>query len=340
VAPFDPLALANSAALASSAADTDTYTDRRPSRPSRPAAAPQQARRRSLRGPLLLVLALLLVAAVGAGAWWFGWARWTSTPGVLGLKEQAAVQRIEAAGLGARIGDPSWSETVPEGEVVSTDPGPTARILKDGTVTVHLSKGPERYDVPKLRGLTEDEAQDRLSEFNLSFGSSAERWHETVPTGEVIRSVPKAGTTLKPGAQVDLVISKGREPIKVGDHTGKDFGRAKAALEKAGLVVKVAGEEYSDDVAEGNVISQSPTSGTLHRGEVVSFVVSKGPEMIEVPDVRASGESSARKELTDAGFEVEVERDRGYLGLGLVFRTDPSGGTMLARGSTVTIYLI
>src|SRR5699024_2997273 len=57
--------------------------------PSRPSPVVTTARRRSARGPLILFLALLLVAGVGLGAWWFGWARYTSTPAVLGLDEVA-----------------------------------------------------------------------------------------------------------------------------------------------------------------------------------------------------------------------------------------------------------
>ena len=277
---------------------------------------------------------------VGGGAWWLGGTRCTPATAVLGLKEKAAVERVEAAGLGATVGDPEYSETVPVGQVVSTDPAPTERVLKDGTVVIHLSRGPERYDVPKLRGMTEDEARAELEGTKLAYGSSSQEYHDTVPEGSVIRSSPAAGTTLKPDAVVDLVVSKGREPVRVKDWTGKSFDKAEAALAEAGLEAEVSSEEFSDDVKEGDVISQTPTSGTLYRGDTVTFVVSKGPELVEVPDVRASGESSARRELEDAGFEVRFVRDSGYLGLGLVFRTDPKGGTELARGSTVTVYLI
>ena len=92
-------------------------------------------------------------------------------------------------------------------------------MLDGGTVTLVLSLGPERYDVPDLAGQTEDQAQDALAATNLVFGKSVGRWSETVPEGQVIRTSPKAGTTLKPGATVDLVLSKGRKPI---DRQGLD----------------------------------------------------------------------------------------------------------------------
>ena len=194
--------------------------------------------------------------------------------------------------------------------------------------------------MPPLEGQTEDQAQDALAATNLVFGKSVGRWSETVPEGQVIRTSPKAGTTLKPGAAVDLVLSRGRKPITVKDWTGKDFDDAQAALEKRGLAVSVAGEEHSDTVAEGDVISQDPPTGTLFRGDTVSFVVSLGPELVEVPQVRAMGVDAATELLEGLGFQVETERSDTYLGLGFVSSSDPDAGEEIPKGSTITLFLV
>ncbi|MBC9732118.1 Stk1 family PASTA domain-containing Ser/Thr kinase [Nocardioides marmotae] len=301
--------------------------------------APRRTRR-SRRGLLALVLALLLATGIGAGAWWFGVARWTTTPGVLGLDRAAAVERLEAAGLEAEIGPRAFSRTVPAGEVMSTDPAPGDRVLDGGTVTVTISKGEELYDVPKLRGMTEDEAQDALAELKLEFGGSTQRWSEDVPQGVVLASDPKPGTTLRPGSVVDLVVSKGRKPIKVKDWTGEDADTARQRMEAQGLVVEVTGEEHSDEVAEGDVISQDPVGATLFKGDTVELVVSLGPELVPVPNVRASGVDAAREELEALGFEVETRKAAGYLGLGYVFSQDPGSGEMVPKGTTITLTLI
>ncbi|WP_240641078.1 Stk1 family PASTA domain-containing Ser/Thr kinase [Nocardioides ferulae] len=307
--------------------------------PARPAAGPARPRR-SRRGPLLLVLALLVVAAVGGGAYWFGWARYTSTPGVIGLAEAAAVDRLEAAGLSAELGDPAYSETVPKGRVISTDPEAGAQVLDGGTVTLVLSLGKERYDVPKLAGLTRGEAEAELTDTSLTLGQVVERWSETVPEGTVIRSDPARGTTLRPGTAVDLVVSKGRRPIPVKDWTGKDADRATAAMEKRDLVVEVTGEEYSEVVPEGHVISQDPTSDTLFKGDTVSLVVSLGPPLVEVPSLVAVGVDEATQRLKDLGFEVDVENSSAYIGLGYVYSSDPGAGEMVPKGSTITLFLV
>ncbi len=106
-------------------------------------------------------------------------------------------------------------------------------------------------------------------------------------------------------------------------------------MERKGLEVDRDELEYSDDVPEGYVISQSPSDGTLFRGETVTLVVSQGPELVEVPDgLVASGVEDARQRLLDLGFKVELDRADGYLGIGYVYAVDPASGEMVPKGST------
>ena len=226
--------------------------------------------------------------------------------------------------------------------MISAEPGGGTRILDGGSVALVISLGKERYDVPDLVGLTEDKAQDRIARANLTFGNSTGKWSETVPEGRVIASTPEAGKRVKPDTVVDLVLSKGRRPIRFGDWTGKDADTAVAALEDKGLKVDADQSEYSDSVPAGNVISQSPRTGPLYRGDTVTLVVSQGPELVEIPRVGviAAGVDSARETLEGLGFKVKVKKDEAYLGLGFVRRTDPSPGTLAPKGSTITLYLI
>ncbi|MET0524624.1 MAG: Stk1 family PASTA domain-containing Ser/Thr kinase [Nocardioides sp.] len=320
---------------------TTTYPMAKPPPPSPPEepASDGERPRRSRRGPLLLVLALVLALLVGGGAYWLGWARYTSTPGVLGMTEAEAEAKLEAAGLEVEYADPVYSETVPDGRVIKTDPSPGSRILDSGTVEVTVSLGKERYDVPRLRGRTVDRAQDALLEVKLAHDETVQRYSETVPKGEVIGSRPRAGTTLKPGAPVDLIVSRGRRPIKVGDWVGKDADEAIQTLKTRGLKPKVTDEEYSDTVDEGDVISQDPSGGTLFRNDVVNFTVSLGPELIEVPSVRGQGVDDATEELEDLGFEVEVDSSFPDP-LGFVFGTNPRSGELAPKGSTITLIVV
>ncbi|MFT4264861.1 MAG: PASTA domain-containing protein, partial [Nocardioides sp.] len=304
-----------------------------------PAPAPRERRRRR-RGPLGVLLAVLLIAAVGAGAWWVGFARYTTTPGVLGLTQAKATAKLEALGLHVEVSDPAWSDTVAAGRVMSSDPDGGNRVLDGGTVTITLSKGPEIYQLPDLAGKSLDEAQDAIAGLKLSFGKAVRKFSETVPEGQVIRTDPAAGTELRPGSNVDVWVSKGRQPIEVTSWVGKKGSDAKAALEKAGLKV-TSDSRYDDSVAKGLVISQTPETGTLYQGDGVSLLVSKGPELVEVPGgLRASGVDSATAKLEALGFKVKTAHSSMYLGLGYVSSTDPGSGTMLPKGSTITLYLV
>jgi len=319
-----------------------TALDRRPVPPPGQVARITTIRRprRSKKGPLLLLLALLLVVGGGVGAWWFGWERYTSAPAVLGMMQNPAEKKLEAAGLTVEVGDPAYSETVPEGRVLGADPAAGDRVLDGGTVTLVVSLGKERYDVPRTQGASVDQAQDALLGAHLAFGKAIGRWSEKVPEGTVLRSDPPAGQTLRPGTVVDLYVSKGRKPLTVTDWTGKNFVEARTALERKGFEVSST-DEYSDTVAKGDVISQSPDEGTLFRGDQVGFVVSLGPELVEVPGgLVASGWESAQEALEAAGFDVKIEHVDDYLGLGFVYSVDPGSGTDLPKGSTVTLWLI
>jgi beta-lactam-binding protein with PASTA domain/serine/threonine protein kinase len=303
-------------------------------------AAPAAPRRRRRRGPLTVALAVLLVAALGVGAWWFGYARYASTPGVLGLTERAATARLDSAGLKVELAQPAYSDTVKAGRVLRTDPTAGDRILDGGTVTITLSRGVEEYQLPNLATKTVDQAQDALLAIKMSYGKAVERWSETVPKGQVIRTDPAAGATLRPGTPVDVWVSRGRQPVKVTDWTGKDAERAQEAMAKAGLEVK-SDSQYDDEVPKGRVISQSPDSGTLFKADTVSLIVSRGPELVEIPGgLRGMGVNDATEKLEDLGFVVDTARTDHYLGLGFVWSSDPDSGTRIPKGSTIVLYLV
>jgi eukaryotic-like serine/threonine-protein kinase len=322
------------------------HTDQSSSAP--PAVPPRSGNRvavasprRSRRGPILLVTALVIALAAGIGAYWFGWARYTATPGVIGMTQQAATAKLDHAGFDVALGGPAYSETVPKGHVITSDPQPGSRVLDHGTITLTVSEGKERYAVPKLRGKSVDQAQDALRAQHLTYGRSVMRWNDALPQGQVIGTNPVAGKREPRDTAVDLIVSKGPAPIPVRDWTGLSAARAERVMQAQGLQVVAGQPEYSDSVPEGHVVSQTPTSGTLHRGDSVSLVVSKGPELVQVPgNLRAMGVDAATQLLKSLGFHVRVEQSPYYIGVGYVYSSDPSPGSMAPKGSTVTLHVI
>ena len=84
-------------------------------------------------------------------------------------------------------------------------------------------------------------------------------------------------------------------------------------------------------------MSQSPDSDTLFKGDEVELVVSKGPEVVPVPNVIGQGYQAAKQTLEAAGFVVEIA---GTPNFGGVYATDPAAGTELRKGSTVRVFVI
>lgn len=295
--------------------------------------------RRPRRGKLLALIVLLAFLFAGVLGWWFALGRWDQTPDLTDLPRDEAVAMLEAAGFSAEFTPDAYSETVAKGSVIETSPAAHARILPGATITLTISKGQERYKVPKLKGKTLDEAETILGSLNLHVGNTTDDWHDSVAQGSVIRSSShKIGDKVKRDTAIDLVVSKGPAPVDLVDFTNKKAKTAIKELEELGLKVKVT-EEYDEVVAEGVVISQSPETGTAHRGDTIELVVSKGTELFAVPNMGGMTAKQAEAALTKANLRLKAKygfftnRDKAR-----AHRQDPSPGTQLRRGTTVTVW--
>ena len=307
--------------------------------PPSPPRRPRGDRTRRGRGALLALLVLLLALA-GAGYWYMtaGPGGTTLVPDVTGQTREDASATLAENDLDLTEQE-AFDEGVPAGQAITSNPGSGAELSKGSDVVVTFSKGPERYEVPDLAGQTLDSAKAALAERNLTLGDTGEQWHESVPEGEIISVSPEPGSPLKRDAAVSVVVSKGPEPIPVPSVTGQPADAAVKAIEAAGLTSARSDDAYSTSVPKGAVISQSPADGALTRGQTVTITVSKGPEMVSVPDVKGLTEAEATAKLKAAGLEVKVQKFFGGI-LDEVTASRPGGGASAPKGSTVTILVI
>ena len=303
-----------------------------------PPAAGRTRRRRRRGGWIAFLLVLLLAGGAAAGGWWYGVARYQSTPDVVGMPQAAARDVLEGAGLTFTADRTAYSESIPAGRVVDTDPGPGEDVLPGDTVAVTVSRGPERHQVPDVAGMTAQRAEQALESRSLR-PAVRKVWHARVPPGDVVRPEPKAGISLAPDTRVTLVVSRGPRPIPVRDHAGDDADAAVQALESAGLVVRRV-ERHDPDVPAGVVIAQRPSQGTAVAGDPIRLVVSLGPPLVAVPNVDSYGVQQARSTLEEAGFTVEVRQNSPYFGLGFVVDQSPGADQAAPRGSTVVIHVV
>lgn len=256
---------------------------------------------------------------------------------VVGQTVTQANSLLEPLGLHTKVSEQVFSEVVDNGKIISSDPSGGGRIAAGGTVSLVVSKGPERFSVPVLKGLTQAQALSLFQKNSLSLGSVTETFNPNVAQGMIISSTPKAGTPVRRDSTIDLVISKGPELLVLNSYVGKSGDQALTELTNAGFVVSTT-YAYSDTVAIGAVISQVPDAngGTAAKGIKIALVVSQGSESVFVPNVYSFTQAQATAMLQDLDLVVSVKKI-GTKAVKTVTNISPKVGTQVKRGSTVII---
>lgn len=145
---------------------------------------------------------------------------------------------------------------------------------------------PQEVSVPTLEGYLQEEAVDLIEELNLVVGDIFELNDEEVEVGYVIRSNPGERAILREGAEVDLYVSIGQEPIPMPNVEGDLYQEARAELTNMNFTVE-SDEQNHDTIPEGVIISQNITPGedVIPSETTVELIVSSGPEEYELRDL-------------------------------------------------------
>jgi serine/threonine-protein kinase len=310
------------------------------------AGAPSGRRRR--RWAWIALLVVLALGAVAGGVLAYLAAQPTSAvvPRLLTLDQAAAEAEVAATEAAVEDGL-DWdlqvraehNEVVGAGFVVDQDPPPGTELDDGGTVAIVVSLGPPPRAVPDLTAATEDEARAAIEVAELVVGDREERHVEDVEAGRVVTwsvddqerpaEVPK-------GSEVDLVVSIGPAPRVVPDLAGAAREAAEAELGGLGLVAEVS-ERFSTTVDRGVVIGSEPGPGaSVARGSTVGLVVSKGRDLVPVPDVSGMTQDEAITALRAGG--LIADQVSGPAG-GLVNATDPAAGASVDRNTLVDLFL-
>jgi eukaryotic-like serine/threonine-protein kinase len=319
-----------------------------PVRPATPRPAPtwspppggeQRRYKRRQRTGLAFVLVLGLLAA-GIG-WWYGAGRWSTVPRVSGLARDQAVTALRDSGLEVSVAtNPVYDDTAPAGSAARTDP-PGGRRATHGTrITLFLSKGPAPRILPVVRGGDKGTVVADLRSRGLVVVARA-GYDEDVGSGQVIGTDPAAGTSVGKGAQVVVFVSIGPAPRTVPALGGRSPDDALAALQNLQLNAETgARAEFSDDVAAGKVVRTEPAAGQkVRRGGTVKLILSKGPELVSVPDVVDRPLNEAIQILKDKGLNPDVTSLFGQR-TGRVLAQSPMPGQRVRKGATVTIGVV
>lgn len=200
---------------------------------------------------------------------------------VLGKTFDEAKAELYEIGLGIREAGTQASEEYPQGQIVSQDIEEGKEVERNSTVNVYISSGAGSISVSSVLGISEAEARNTLTAQGFTVNTS-QASSDTVEEGKVISQSPAGGSSAKKGDTVTLVISSGKEVKKVvvPDVVNHSQQEAVNTLTNVGLVVTSTSTDYSDNIPEGNVISQSIAKDqSVDEGTNISLVISLGSKV-------------------------------------------------------------
>jgi serine/threonine-protein kinase len=200
------------------------------------------------------------------------------------------------------------NEELPVGAVIRTDPETGKKLETGKALTFVVSTGPPPVPLPELNGLDAATALATLTDGGLVLGVETPEYSEDVPAGVIIRwtisSQPTlvAGQEVIKGTAVDTFVSQGPAPRVVPDLTGMSIESATTALTDLQLTINRGDDQFSI-VAAGGVATQSPAAGeSLARGTAVTVAISKGPDLVAVPQLLTLKFDKVGPALEAAGF--------------------------------------
>lgn len=195
----------------------------------------------------------------------------------------------------------------------------------------------DTIELPDVTNKKRDAAKQELESLGLTV-KVVEEPNPTIAQDVVIRTNPTAGSALRKGTSIDLVVSSGKEQTQVPDLKGKTIEEADRALKKAGLALNDhVQDEASDTVPEGQVIKQDPpATSRISKGTQVSLTISSGPKMVGVPNLSGMKLDDARSTLEGMNLKVQVNYIDGTEDRDTVVGV-PQAGSQVKADETVTL---
>lgn len=198
--------------------------------------------------------------------------------------------------------------------------------------------GSGRYgEIPQVLGMDEIQAVALVQDAGFSTTTSG-MYSNDVEENFTIGTEPAFGERAVKGDNITVLVSLGQPTVPELPST-PSVAAVKAALEERTLTMDMGEEEYSDTVANGDVIRTVPAPGErVPVGSTVSVIASKGAAPVNIPQVEGEDADRARKKLEDLGLEVTITREFSNAAeSGEAFATEPPAGTQVAKGSAVTL---
>jgi serine/threonine-protein kinase len=264
-----------------------------------------KSKARGRRGYLWFTLVLMIAALAGATGWYFGAGpgSMASVPDVTGWTKTDATAALTDAGFEVAYGE-QYDTVVEKDKVSATDPAKGSALNRGTKVTILISKGAEILQVPAVVGETEEKARTDLARFTVA--QDPIRQFDSADKGIVLAALDGEGkalpATYPDKGAITLVVSAGPIP----DVAGQSVEDAQKTLSDAGLTAEPGAETFNDDIAKGAVIGVAPRADIVRVGDTVDLTISKGPDLVTVPNLIDKTVNEAAQALADAGLGFET----------------------------------
>lgn len=293
------------------------------------------------------LVTLAVIVAGGSALWWVSLAGASVTiPDVAGTSiEQATLVLVDSELQVSEAILEEFDLVLPAGTVKGTSPAAGEVVDRESVVRLIISLGPNPVSVPAVTGKTLEEVSAEFEGLNLIVGAATEEFNDFVDKGTVLRVANAEGRSLPAGSEVlagetlNLVVSAGAIP----DVTGLPVDDARRLLQEVGLTGIVGGDgAFSETIAEGFVVQiLDRDTRIVVPGDTITLLVSRGPELVAVPNVIDQTIQQAKSALEALGFRVEVRSEipeedwsKSY---SRVTSMDPSAGQEIPTGTLIIL---
>ncbi|MFF2553552.1 Stk1 family PASTA domain-containing Ser/Thr kinase [Nocardia sp. NPDC058058] len=293
---------------------------------------------------LIAALAVGILAVAGVAIWLLlgpgSKPDQVAVPELSNHNAQLAQRDLEKAGFSVAVQDKADSKIAP-GNVIATQPLGGSRIDKGSTVTLQVSTGPSQVAVPRLAGLTQQQAEQSLNSVGLRLNSDVKREASSVDEKDKVTSQsPGEAQKVDSGGQVTITLGSGPEKVRVPDVVGQQIEVAQPNLtDSAGFKVSV--QEVPNNLPKGTVIGTNPAAGTMaDKGSTVTVQVSTG-DNVQMPSLIGLTPAQAVDILRQRGWSGQITQNTQSTldasSVGRVIAQQPTAGSSIAKNQTVTI---
>lgn len=283
-------------------------------------------------------------------------------PNIVGISRWEAEHRLGERQLLLGIDLEVYDGTVPPGYVISQDPSAGRSVKQNRVILVRVSKGAEYVSMPSVIGQSTREARLNLTQGGFILGEEEEVFAPDTPINTIVGQYPAPGETVRRGIPVNLMVSKGREPvamINLPDFRGLPLDAVRQELNRINLKLGNAWPEYSTVYRAQQVIEQNPAPNTqVELGSLVDVVYSQGLPAAPPTSQEDSDELrrwTAESQWESAEIRIEVPSNQSQevvilviddFGAREVFREVRPGGSTITRtvqgrgeGAKIQVYI-